>query len=258
MDKKCKDKLLACRTYAQAKPILETQGVSVSGHELMHTAYAIQENQPDLARSFKQTVIQEMNGDVGDDPHAKKTDTDDRDEIKEVDGGTSHESSSTTGLEKMGTEQSAPEGASEQPDKKDQMGVAINEMGMPYGQPPPQGGIPPAGGMPPQQPPMAPPAPKPPMPQQQMMQYAVQETMRQFAPYYNKMVEAIKAIDKKVQETQKGSVKSLEMGDKLGGKGTHSQGSMIRETVDGTSEKDLMVARSEITRMNKSIDAGIF
>lgn len=250
MEKSCKDKLMACRTYAEAKPILETAKGSLSAHELMHTAFAIQEKQPDLANSFKQTVIQELDA-----VKPKEGDPSDNGPLKEIDGGTSHQQSSTAGLEKIGTEHSSPEGASQQYDKKDQMGVAINEtygqFGMPQQQPPMGGGMPPMGGMPQQRPQMPP-------QQQQMMQYTINETIRLLAPNFNKMVEAIKALDKKIQETQKDQVRELAVGDKLGKQGTHTSGSFIRETVEGNTPVDLNLARNEIKRMNDSINSGIY
>ena len=252
MDKSCKDKLMACRTYAEAKPILETAKVSLSAHELAHTAFAIQEKQPELAKSFMQTIIQEAS-----DLEVTKRSTDSS-EIKEVDGGTSHLSSSITGLEKIGEEHDAPEAMQKQYDPKDQMGVSINETwggfgGMPPQQPPMGGGMPPTGMQPMGQ-------PRPPMPPQaqQMMQYTINEAVRIIAPKINKIIEAIQALDKKVQETVKGQVNSLEVGDKIGVRGTHSNGSFIRETVEGDTPADLSVARTEISRMNDALNSGVY
>ena len=106
-------------------------------------------------------------------------------------------------------------------------------------------------GMPQQRPPMPP-------QQQQFMQYTVNETVRFLAPRLDKMVEAIQALDKKVQETAKAQVNSLAVGDKMGKKGTHTFGSFVRETVEGNSPEDLSVARSEIARMNDAINQGVY
>jgi hypothetical protein len=95
-------------------------------------------------------------------------------------------------------------------------------------------------------------------PQQQMMQYTVNETVRLLAPNFNKMVEAIKALDKQIQETKKSQVSSLAVGDQLGKGGTHSKGSFIRETVAGDTPADVNQARNEIKRMNDAINSGIY
>ena len=242
MDKTCKDKILACRTYAEAKPILETAKVSLSAHELAHTAYAIQEKQPELAKSFLTTVIQEAEEQMK--PKNIEAGT-----VREVDGGTSNQSSSISGLEKIGKD-TDPESMQKQADAKDQMGVPINETW------PPQqyGGFPPTGGMSP----MGMPQQRPPMPpqQQQFMQYTVNETIRFLAPRFDKIVEAIQALDKKVQETAKSQINSLAVGDKLGKQGTHTFGSFVRETVEGNTQEDLAIAGTEITRMNDAINQG--
>ena len=89
MEKSIKERLLSAKTYDEAYKIVETTKLGVSGHELLKTAFSIQGKQPTIANQFLNTVIQE------------------------IDGGESHESSSTDGLEKVGTEEQAPEEASE-------------------------------------------------------------------------------------------------------------------------------------------------
>lgn len=249
MDKQSKDKLLDCRSMTDARPILETvKGLSNSAYTLAETAYAIREKQPDLARSFIDTIIREM------EDHEKDK------KIEETDENTDHQSSSTEGLEKIGKEHNAPEASKEQPEKKDQMGVPINEsngyppapMGQPTGhfqenhqcngQPPQNGQMPPNGQIP--------------QPMQQM-QYTVQETQKmvnRLASGHDKIVEALKAMDKKVQETLAPKVNSLEMSDRLGGKGQKSNRSIIRETT-GDSERDLATIRREISELNKQLSA---
>jgi len=255
MDKDCKAKLFECRSYAEAKPILETLSLSTSGDELARTAYQIRETQPNVAEHFLRTIIREADDVEKDD--VKKADTDKHEHVKETDDNTSEQSSSTTGLEHIGKEEEAPEGVHAQPDKKDQMGVAINEgFGMPPPQTPPMGqppqqenGLPPqGGGMPPQAP------PQPPMPPQaqQMMRYTVSETLKVVNPQLKKIAEAIISIDKKVQETQVSQIKSLALGDKFTNR---SQPQIIRETT-GNPAADLNTSRANIKRMNDAIDEG--
>lgn len=238
MDKSIRDKLLSCNSYDQARPILETVSAGVAVHKLFTTGYHVQAKQPTVARDFFNTAIREI-----EDEEEKK--------IKEADGGKSTGSSSTTGLEKVGTETDAAESFHTQPDKKDQMGVPIGETfpgqapppGMAGGQapPPPQqmaGGCGGAG-MPPQQaPPMAP---------QQQMQYTITEIARQFAPQFTQMREALKALDKKINETMKTQPNSLELGS--GMMGTQKSVAQIRETT-GSPKVDLTKARQDITKLN--------
>ncbi len=242
MDKTIKDKLLSCRSYNDARPILETYSAGLAVHKLFATGYGVQAKQPTVAHDFFNTGIREI-----EDDEEKK--------IKEADGGKSEQSSSTTGLEKVGSESDAAESFHAQADKKDQMGVAINEafppqpgMGQPAGmpQPPPpppmqQMGGNQCGGV--QMPPQA--------PQQQMQYTTVQEVQRQ-GIILTQIQEAIKALDKKIQETQSSisQPSSLEIGSKTGHKFVS-----IRETTD-TKAIDLTKARQDITKMNKFIDSG--
>jgi len=215
MDKSIKEKLFSLKSYEEAKPILET--VSVSGHELAKTAYSIMQKQPIIANSFLKTVIQEIE------------DKEEEKKVAESDGGSSHQASSTTGLEKKGTEHDAPESASAQPDKKDQMGVAINEAFPPM-MPPMQGGQ----------------CGQPQMNPQQQMQYTISETVKL---YMKPIHEALKALDKKIKETQKETPRSLEIGSTMG-----KVIPRIKETTN--SQNDLENARQEITRMNNMIYSG--
>jgi len=234
MDQAIKDRLMACKSYAEAKPILETVGAGLSAHELLHTAFSIQAKQPDVAKQFLHTVIQEV---------------EDLTKIKETDGGIGHQSSSTTGVQKIGKEVDAPEGMAQQYDPKDQMGVPINET---YGMMPPMGqATPPMGQA------IPPVAQRPPMQPQQMggfqqpnqIQYAVQEALRQFAPYHNKVVEAIKALDKKIEETVKevSAPKSLEIGSRMGN--IKPPRTLIKETIE-TPDQELAYRRQQIEEAN--------
>lgn len=214
-------KLLELSDYADAKPILETvKGLSEASWTLAQTAYQIKETQPQVARNFLKTVIKEC-----DDEEEKKT--------QEVDGGKEYQASSTTGLEKVGTEGDADESMTHASDTKDQMGVPIGEMAPPNGMPPQQ--------VPPQVPPQAPPAPP-----QQQMQYTIQEATA-IRNQFSQIKEAINALTKEIKETQNKQVSSLDVG--VGTKGTPSKGSFIQETT-GNPETDLQKTRLEITRMN--------
>ena len=132
MDKSIKNKLLSCRSYNDAKPILETHNAGIAVHKLFSTGFGVQAKQPTVAQDFFNTAIQEIEDD---EENKMKI-------VKEADGGKSEQSTSTTGLEKVGTESDAAESFHAQADKKDQMGVAINEAfppqpGMPGQMPPP-------------------------------------------------------------------------------------------------------------------------
>ncbi len=229
-------KLLELNDYADAKPILESaKNLSDASYTLAQTAYQIKETQPQVARNFLKTVIKECEHE------------DDKDKIKEVDGGKSEQSSSTTGLEKVGTEE--PDGAEPvtgATDTKDQMGVAIGEMAPPM--PPQAGGAPP---VPPQAPPAIPPVPPQiPVPPQQQMQYSVQEALA-IRGQFKAFKEAIASLTKQIQETQNSQIRSIDVG--VGSKGTPSSGSFIQETT-GNKEIDLQVNRLSISKMNDEMN----
>jgi len=224
-------KLLELNDYADAKPILETaEKLSEASWTLAQTAYQIKETQPQVARNFLKTVIKECD--------------DEEEKIKESDGGKSEGSSSTTGLEKVGTEGNADESMTQATDTHDQMGVAIGEMAPPM---PPQAGAPP---VPPQAPPVPPQVPAP--PPVQNMQYTIQEAQSirgQFAA----IKEALKVIDKKITETQNSQIKSMDVGTSY--KGESMVGKSIRETI-GDPERDLQKTRLDIKKMNDAINKG--
>lgn len=225
-------KLLDLNDYADAKPILETvKNLSDASYTLAQTAYQIKETQPQVARNFLKTVIKEC------DDEEKK--------VEETDGGTSHESSSTTGLEKVGTEGNADESMTQATDTHDQMGVAIGEMAPPAG-----AGMPPSA--PPQQvPPQVPVPPQAPAPPVQM-QYTIQEAQG-IRGQFKAIKEALAALTKQIQETQNSQIKSMDVGTAF--KGESMVGKSIKETT-GNSERDLQVVRSDITKMNDAIDKG--
>jgi len=218
--------LLEMKDFADAKKIVETVKISDSARTLLQTAYQIRETQPQIASNFIKTVIQECE--------------DEEKKVSEINGGTSHESSSTTGLEVVSTpEEVTP--VESAVNTKDQMGVPIGEMAPPM---PPAGGMPPA---PPMVPPQAPPVP--PQPQQQM-QYTIQEA-NLIRNQFKLVQEAIKAMDKKITETQNSQIKSVEVGTTF--KGESMKGNFIRETT-GNQERDLDAARHSITKMNDHLN----
>jgi len=218
-------KLLDLTDYADAKAILETvPTLSEASYTLAQTAYQIKETHPQVARNFLKTVIKEME--------------DEEKKVEETDDNTDTQSSSTTGLEKVGTDK----GDGEKPvdgagDTKDQMGVAIGEMAPPMGMP---------------QPPQQPPQQQPPQIPQQQMQYTVQEAMA-FRSQFKQIAEAIKSLDKKITETQNSQIKSIDAGTSY--KGEKSTGSFIRETT-GNAEADLQKTRLDITKLNDAINKG--
>lgn len=214
-------KLLELKDYADAKPILETLPANETRSTLAQTAYQIQETQPNLARNFLKTIIKECE--------------DEEKKIAEVDGGTSHESSSTTGLAKVG-ENEAVTDAENAVDTKDQMGVPIGEMAPPNGMP--------SQGVPPQ---MQPPLQQPPVPQQQM-QYTIQEA-NMIRGQFKAVKEALQALTKEIKETKIESTRSLEIG--IGDKGTKSTGKFIRET---TTESQA----TSIKKMNDALNKGTY
>ncbi len=225
-------KLLELTDYADAKPILETApNLSDAAYTLAQTAYQIKETQPQVARNFLKTVIKEC------DDEEKKDE-----KIKEVDGGTSDGSSSTTGLEKVGTEGNADESMTQATDTHDQMGVPIGEMAPPM----PPNGAPPA---PPQQvPPQVPVPPAPPV----QMQYTIQEA-QMIRGQFKAIKEALKVIHKEIKETQNSQIKTMDVGTAY--KGESMVGRSIKETT-GNVETDLQKTRLEITKMNDELYKG--
>lgn len=218
-------KLLDLKDWADAKPILETvKGLADSAYTLAQTAYQIKETQPTVARNFLKTVIKEM------DDACKMDDKN----VEETDDNTENQSSSTTGLEKIGDSTEADEGAEMATDTKDQMGVSIGEMAPPMGMTPQQQ-VPPA------------------VPQQQM-QYTIQEASA-IRGQFKKITEALKALDKKITETQNSQVRSIDVGTQF--KGKNIKGSFIQETT-GNKEEDLTKARMSISKMNAAMNKGTY
>lgn len=195
MESLCKKKILETRSIAEATRIVESAGGNKSMVESMRIAIGIEPNQKDLARQLRETVVSDM-----EDLEKKK-----KEDVSEVDGGTSTQSSSTTGLPKEGTEVAKGDVRSE-PDTKDQMGVPVNET---YpGMVPPQQPMQQMGQVPPQVPQQVTPK-QVPQPMQQM-QYIVQEALKPIR-------ESIQKLDsdlREVKETQR-TPQSLEIGSRV-------------------------------------------
>lgn len=70
------------------------------------------------------------------------------------------------------------------------------------------------------------------------------------------MVEAVKAIDKKVMETTADNARSMELGSRLGVKGS-AVPVRIKETL-GDTKADLQATRRSIAQQNDAINNGIY
>lgn len=203
--KNCTAKLKACRTYAEAEKILETNGVSVSGKELLRLGFAVREKQPEIFDNNMATVVREIE------------DKEHDDETKETNDNTSNESSSTTGTENVAdiAPHADTEGMNSSTDTKDQLGAIVNETHPGQMMPPQQGGMnqmpmqqnhmmgqqcPPQNGM-----------GMPPNPQQQM-----QYTINQQAQMIGKLQEAIQTLNKKITEISRPAPKELDMSNTVG------------------------------------------
>ena len=226
--KNCTAKLKACRTYAEAEKILETNGVSVSGKELLRLGFAVKEKQPEIFENNMATVVREI-----EDEHDKKDE-----EVTETNDNTSNESSSTTGTENVAdmAPHADTEGMNSSTDTKDQLGAIVNETGMHPSQmmPPQQGGM---NQMPMQQNHMMgqqqcpPNMGMPPNPQQQM-----QYTMNQHAQMLNKMQEAIQTLNKKITEISKPSPRELDMSNVVGQSAGFTVSNPLKETISPSSD----------------------
>ena len=225
--KNCTAKLKACRTYAEAEKILETNSVSVSGKELLRLGFAVKEKQPEIFENNLQTVIREIEDEHKDD------------EVTETNDNTSNESSSTTGTENVAdiAPHADTEGMNSSTDTKDQLGAIVNEAGPYPGQmmPPQQGGMnqmpmqqnhmmgqqcPPQNGM-----------GMPPNPQQQM-----QYTIAQHGQILQKMQEALQTINKKITEISKPAPQKLDMSNTVGQTAGFALTNPLKETVSPSKD----------------------
>ena len=230
MNSNCISQLKQCRTFAEASRILESNGVKKSAVELLRLGYAVKANQPDIFENNLQTVIQEIEDEL------KKKE----EEVTEVDGGVSHDSSKIDGLNDVAkrTPESDTEGA-ELSSGEDQM----KEMGGMYPQQPPQ---PPGMVQPPQPPGMVQPPQqqRPPMmpPQQQQMQY-----LRQIEASMKKMAHKITELEKTANTPN-----SLEIGSKIGKPNFSSLMLPIQETVsDKTVDGQISNRKGKVQRLQE-------
>ena len=197
--KYCKKDLLNCRTLTEANAIMETLRPSESARKLVETAIPLMTStdgrQRSIALDFIHTAIKEIdddndvkpkNGSV-EPPTSEAVDTSNAN----GDGTTSHQSTSTTGLPKEGSEEAVEAGA------------IATENQMKEGFPQPPQAVPPQ--MDPQlQQAMAPMGQLPQMNNEQMMQqmrYTVQESLRPIVSEIKSLKEGLVALDGKVQET---------------------------------------------------------
>jgi len=218
----CISQLKQCRTFAEASRILESNGVKKSAVELLRLGFAVKANQPDIFENNLQTVIQEIEDEL------KKKE----EEVTEVDGGVSHDSSKIDGLDDVAkrTPESDTEGA-ELSSGEDQMKEMGGQM---Y---PPQPQQPPGMVQPPQQqrPPMMP-------PQQQQMQYA-----RQIDASMKKMAHRVTELEKAALVP-----KSLEIGSKIGKPNFSSLMLPIQETVsDKTVDGVISNRKGKVQRLQE-------
>jgi hypothetical protein len=227
MDNECKQKFLNSRNLVEINKVLETAGAPNSAKELARIAVSLPSAQETLRTQYMNMALTEA-----EEAEKKKT-------VTEVDGGTSHSSTSTEGLPKEG-EEVTKDDVRKEPDTKDQMGAVVNEtdhMGQGYQQPQPPQMQQMNGGQQQCPPPqmqqmgqMPPPPQQPPNPMQQM-QYTL-----------NTIQEAIKNIDgriNKIEETQSQMPQngSIEVGSRI--VPTYGETGSVRETTSFTAQNIL-------------------
>ena len=200
--KYCKKDLLNCRTLTEARSIMESLRMSDSAQKLVETAIPLLHSQDGRQRSialdFMHTAIREAeeedndvkpkNGSV-EPPTSEAVETSNT----QPGGSTNHQSTSTEGLPKEGTEEPVEAGAIA---TENQMTESLPGM-------PPQGMDPALV----QQ--MVPQGQIPQMNNEQMMQqmrYTVQEALRPVIKEVQSLKEGLVAMDRKVQETTSNSV----------------------------------------------------
>jgi len=194
----CKDKLLAARTYAEAKRIMETMNVGPSARKLAEIAFA----NPSSREVLLSSIIQEQEGAADREDEktegAKDIDKKMKEEQLKTERQSEGSSDSTLPLKGEGTDGEVTDlkGASGEDQMKEGFG------GPPGGGQPPMGG----GGMCPevaqQMAPQMPQMPQMNTPQMmKQMHYTVTEAIKPMVKKINRLEEAIIAVDKKVQET---------------------------------------------------------
>lgn len=243
----CKDKLLRCQTYGEARKILETIKATPSQHKLTEIAFA----NPSSREVLLNTVIREQEGatDREDDKTPGEKDVDKK--LKEEQLKTARDSDgssdSTQPYPQEGTDGQVTDVKSAE--GEDQM----KENMMPPG----AGGQPGMGGQPQMCPEvaqqMAPQMPQ--MPQMntpqmmKQMHYTVTEAIRPIFKKVTKLEEAILAVDKKVQETQGWGSKSMELKIPYGSERTAlPQSKPLTETEIMLQSQDL--SRNKVRDLN--------
>jgi hypothetical protein len=201
MDASCKGKLMKARTLSEASKILETNKVKLgaSAQQLLETAFAIKETQPQYANNFIATVIKETESAI-DTENVHDTGVD---KLKEGSANAgSEQSSSTDGLKDQGTDAPNSDIESMQTASgEDQMGKISENIGCPQGMDPSVYGQMQQGGGMPQMPQMNTPQ------AMQQMRYTAETIVKPFEQVVkrqqetiNKLVEAVKVMDSKIQE----------------------------------------------------------
>ncbi len=192
----CKDKLLAARTYAEAKRIMETMNVGPSARKLAEIAFA----NPSSREVLLSSIIQEQEGEADRDDEKTKG-------AKDIDKKMKEEQLQTARQSEGSSDSTLPlKGEGKDGQVTDLKGAeGEDQMKEGFGQPPPMGGAP--TGMCPevqqQMAPQMPPQPQMNTPQMmKQMHYTVTEAIKPMVKKINRLEEAIIAVDKKVQETQ--------------------------------------------------------
>ena len=231
----CKDKLLRCQTYGEAKKILETIKATPSQKKLTEIAFA----NPASREVLLTTVLQEQEGAIDRDDSETPGEKDVDKKLKEEQLQTAKDSEGSSDS----TQPYPQEGTDGQvTDIKSATGEDQMKENMPMGGPGQQPQMCPevAQQMAPQMPQM------PQMNTPQMMKqmhYTVTEAIRPFAKKLGRLEEAILAVDKKVQETQGGFTdKSIALNIPIG-----SSRTMLPQSKPLT-ETEIMLKDQDISR----------
>jgi hypothetical protein len=255
---------MKARTLAEASKILETNKVKLgaSAQQLLETAYAIKETQPQYATNFIATVIKETDSAI-DTEKVHDTGVDKLSEGSATAG--SEQSSSTDGLKDVGSDAPNSDIESMQTASgEDQMGKISENIGCPQGMDPSVYGQMQQGGGMPQMPQMNTPQ------AMQQMQYTaetiVKPLLKEIASIKEtnrKLVEAVRVMDSKIQEATAfgGKGMSLNIPDKTFNK---TPSANISETIKDFDPVRLPVQthprantldnREKIREMNKQMN----
>lgn len=207
MDASCKSKILEARTVNEALKVIETAKVKLrpSARQLLETAYAIKETQPQYASNFITTVIREVESAID----SEGVHDEGIDKIKEsgdVKSGSgnagSEQSSSTTGLKDEGKDAPNSDIESMQTASgENQMGKISENIGCPQGMDPNVYQQMQGQGQMPQIPPMNP------QQQMQQMKYTAETVaaplraeIKSLKETNAKLLSAVSRMDEKIQE----------------------------------------------------------